>query len=124
MNEPVRHNVPWPPIPIKLPSDIPKFEGKSREDPGTHITTFHLWCSSNSMNNDSSQLRLFERSLTHVAAKWYIELPFAAYDSFLDLATVFLNHFQLPVRYDADTDLLSNFQEKKSTHISDHIQEW
>jgi hypothetical protein len=37
---------------------------------------------------------------------------------------VFLNHFQLPVRYDADTELLANFEQKKVDHISDHIQEW
>ena len=34
----------------------------------------------------------------------------------------FLNHFQLPVRYDVSTELLSNFQQDKATHISDHIK--
>jgi hypothetical protein len=28
------------PVPTKLPSDIPKFEGKTGEDPGDHVTTF------------------------------------------------------------------------------------
>jgi hypothetical protein len=37
---------------------------------------------------------------------------------------VFLNHFQLPVRYDADTELLANFEQTKDDHISDHIREW
>jgi hypothetical protein len=37
---------------------------------------------------------------------------------------VFLNHFQLPVRYDVGTKLLANFEQDKATHISDHIQEW
>ena len=111
-------------VPIKLPSYIPKFEGKSSEYPGAHITTFHLWCSSNSLNDDYVRLRLFQRTLTHVAAKWYIELPSAAYDRFLDLEPVFLNHFQLSVRYDVNTNLLSNFRQNKAMHISDHIQEW
>ena len=48
--DPMRHDPSWPPIPTKLPSDIPKFEGKFGEDPGAHATTFHLWCSSNSLN--------------------------------------------------------------------------
>ena len=93
----------------KLPSDIPKFEGKVGEDPGAHITTFHLWCSSKSLNNETIQLRFFQRTLTSAATKWYIELPSVAFDSFWDLADVFLNHFQLPVRYDADTYLPSTF---------------
>ena len=62
--------------------------------------------------------------LTSVAAKWYIELPSAAFDSFWDLAVVFLNHFQLHVRYDDGTYLLSIFRQDKATHILDHIQEW
>jgi hypothetical protein len=59
MNDPVIHDPTWPPVPTKLPSDIPKFEGKNGEDPGDHVTTFHLWCSSNSLNHDSIRLRLF-----------------------------------------------------------------
>ena len=58
-NDPIRYNPVWPPVPTKLPSDIPKFEGKSGEDPGDHVTTFHLWCSSNSLIEDSIRLRLF-----------------------------------------------------------------
>ncbi len=44
--------------------------------------------------------------------------------SFGELATMFLNHFQFHVRYDAGTKLLANFEQEKATHISDHIQEW
>ena len=40
MNDLVRHDPSWPPIPTKLPSDIPKFEGKVGDDPGSHVTTF------------------------------------------------------------------------------------
>ena len=123
-NDPIRYNPAWPPVPTKLPSDIPKFEGKSGEDPGDHVTTFHLWCSSNSLIEDSIRLRLFQRTLTGNAAKWYIELPGGSFTSFADLANIFLNHFQLPVRYDAGTELLATFRQDKATHISDHIQEW
>ena len=36
----------------------------------------------------------------------------------------FLNHFQLPVRYDAGTELLANFEQMTVDKISDHIREW
>ena len=36
----------------------------------------------------------------------------------------FLNHFQLLVRYDVGTEILSTFWQDKATHILDHIQEW
>src|SRR5882762_1890861 len=81
-NDPIRHQDFWPPMPTKLPSDIPKFEGKAGECPQNHIMTFHLWCSSNSIVDDSIRLRLFQRPLTGVAAKWYIELPQAKYPKF------------------------------------------
>jgi hypothetical protein len=45
MNDHVNHDPTWLLIPTKLPSDIPKFDGKNGEDPGDHITIFHLWCS-------------------------------------------------------------------------------
>ena len=124
MNDPVKHNSMWPSIPTKLPSYIPKFKGKTREYPGAYVTTCHLWCSSNSQNDDTVRLRMFQRTLISILAKWHIKFPFAAFDHFWDLAEVFLNHFQLPIWYDADTDLLSNFSKDKATHISDHIQEW
>jgi hypothetical protein len=111
-------------MPTKFPSDIPKFEGKPNEDPGDHVTTFHLWCSSNSLRDDSIQLRLFQCTLIGSAAKWYIELDRSRYSTFGELAMVFLNHFQLPVRYDVDTELLANFEQTKADHISDHIREW
>jgi len=75
MNEPVSHDPTWPPVPTNIPLDIPKFKGKNGEDPGDHVTTFHLWCTSNSLNDDSIQLRLFQCTLIGVVAKWYIEIP-------------------------------------------------
>jgi hypothetical protein len=75
LNDPIRHSPQWPAIPAKLPSDIPKFDGKPGEDPNNHVMTFHLWCSSNSLMDDSIRLHIFQRTLTGSAAKWYIELP-------------------------------------------------
>ena len=89
-----------------------------------HVTTFHLWCSSNSLHEDSIHLRLFQRTLTGAAMKWYIELTRGAFTVFDDLDMNFLNHFQLPMRYDVGTKLLLTFWQDKATHILDHIQEW
>ena len=62
-NDPIYHNLLWLPIPHKIPTDIPKFEGKQGEDPGTHITTYHLWCVTNSMVDDSIRLCVFPTPL-------------------------------------------------------------
>ena len=88
------------------------------------MTTFHLWCSSNSLKDDSIQLRLFQRTLIGSATKWYIELDRSRYSYFSELAMAFLNHFQLPVRYNVSTELLANFSQTTANHISDHIREW
>jgi hypothetical protein len=58
-NDPILHSLFWPVIPAKLPSDIPKFDGKFGEDPNNHFMTFHLWCSSSSLMDDSIRLHLF-----------------------------------------------------------------
>jgi hypothetical protein len=81
-NDLVHHDPTWPPVPTKIPSDIPKFEGKIGEDPGDHITTFNLWCSSNSLNDDSIHLILFQGNLMGVTMKWYIDLPGETYGKF------------------------------------------
>ena len=123
-NDLVAHDPTWPAIPTKISSDIPKFEGKLGEDLSKQVTTFHLWCSLNSLHQDSVRLRLFQCTLTGPASKWYIELPRGAFPLFNDLAINFLNHFKLPVRYDFGTELLLTFWQDKATHIFDHIQEW
>jgi hypothetical protein len=124
LNDPIRHSPQWPVIPAKLPSDIPKFDGKPGEDPNNHVMTFHLWCSSNSLMDDSIRLHLFQRTLTGSAAKWYIELPRGFFTDFNTLAMDFLTHYQLPIRYEMGTEILSSFKKSKATHISDHIHEW
>jgi len=45
-NDPILHNPYWPPVPTKIPSDCPKFDGKAGEDPQAHVMTYHLWCKS------------------------------------------------------------------------------
>ena len=80
------HDPAWPAGPTKLPSDIPKFEGKPGENPSEHITTFHLWCSLNSLHQDSVRLQLFQRTLMGPVAKWYIELPRGAFTLFDDFS--------------------------------------
>jgi hypothetical protein len=63
MNDPVCHDPSWPPIPTKFPSNILNFEEKTGKDPGDHVTNSHLWCSSNSLNEDYIRLSLFQRTL-------------------------------------------------------------
>jgi len=105
-NDPIRHFPWWPPMPAKLASDIPKFEGNLGENSSTHITTYHLWCSSNSFMDDLIKLHFFQRTLTGDAAKWYIELDTTSYRDFSSLSHTFFTHFQLPTRYDIDSHLL------------------
>jgi hypothetical protein len=56
--------------------------------------------------------------------KWYIELDRSRYSSFGELVMAFLNHFQLLVRYDVGTEMLTNFEKTIADHIFDHIREW
>jgi hypothetical protein len=123
-NDPIFHSPVWPVIPAKLPSNIPKFEGNPGIDPNNHVMTFHLWCSSNSLMDDSICLRLFQRTLTGSAAKWYFELPHASFHDFNSLAMYFLMHFQLPIRYETSTELLTSLHQTNFVNISNHIHEW
>jgi hypothetical protein len=52
-NDPIKHAPFWTHIISKLSSDIPKFNEKLGEYPNNHVMTFHLWCSSNSLMDDS-----------------------------------------------------------------------
>lgn len=85
-NDPINHNLHWPPIPHKIIADISKFEGKQRDDLATHVTPYHLWYVSNSMVDYSIWLRLFPHTLTGNAAKWYNELPYVSFNTFGALA--------------------------------------
>jgi hypothetical protein len=72
LNDPIFHSPYWSIMSAKLPSYIPKFDDRSGEDPNNHIMNFHLWCSSNSLMDDSIRLRIFQRTLMGSEAKWYI----------------------------------------------------
>ena len=109
-NHPILHHPAWPLVPIKIPTNIPKFEGKTRYDPTSRISTYHLWCVSNSMFYDLVKLRLFPRTLIGNATKWFIELPTSSFHDFGSLAMAFLIHFQLPIRYETGTDLLTSLR--------------
>jgi hypothetical protein len=123
-NDLILHDTTWLSMPTKLPSDIPKFEGKAGDDPANHVMTFHLWCSSNSIMEDSIRLQLFQRTLTGRLAKWYVEEKSGSHGTFESLAKAFLTFFQLPICHDNGLELLSNFKQTSATHIVDHIHEW
>ena len=55
-NDPIRHHFSWPLVPFKIPTDILKFDGKTGKDSMNHITTYHLWCVSNSFLDDLIKL--------------------------------------------------------------------
>jgi hypothetical protein len=96
-NEPIMHNPTCPLVLIKISTDVPKFDGKMGEDPATHITTYHIWCVSNSLMYDNICLHIFSRTLTRNVSKWFIELPIASFNNFNALAITLLTHFQLPI---------------------------
>jgi hypothetical protein len=123
-NDPISHNPSWLVIPTKIPSYIPKFDGNMGQYPSTHNMTYHLWCSSKSLMDDSLRLSIFQRYLTKSVAKWYVELQGTSFKSFNDLAMVFLTHYQLPVWYMIVMDLLKSLHQDTATHIFDHIHEW
>jgi hypothetical protein len=75
LNDPIFHSPHWSVIPIKLPSYISKFDDQSGEDPNNHVMIFHLWCSSNSLINDSIRSHIFQHTLIGSTPKWYIEFP-------------------------------------------------
>jgi hypothetical protein len=93
-------------MPAEIPLDMDKFDGKMGEYPSTHIMTYHLWCSSNSLMDDTVRLRIFLRSLTESATKWYIELQGASFKNFNDLEMAFLTHYQVPMWYHIQIEIL------------------
>jgi hypothetical protein len=111
-------------MPTKLPSYIPKFEGKLGEDPANHVMRFHLWCSSNNIMDDSIRLMLLQRTLTGPLAKWYVDEKSGSHVTFESLAKAFLTFFQLPVRHDIGLELLFECKQTSTMQMDDHIHEW
>lgn len=89
VNNPIPHHFAWPPVPFNIPTNIPKFNGNTRENPANHITTYHLWCVSNSFFDDLIKLLLFPRTLTGNTVKWFIDIPSTL---FFDLDTLNMIH--------------------------------
>jgi hypothetical protein len=124
INDPILYNPTWPIMPTKIPSDIPKFEGKLGDNPANHIVTFQLWFSSNNIMDYSIQLRLFQHTLIGPSTKWYVEEKLGSYVNFESLDKAFLTLFQLPIRHENGLELLSEFKQTSAMHITNHIHEW
>ena len=92
INDPIHHDTSWPAMPNKLPYEIPKFEGFAGEDPTNHVRSFHMWCSSNSITDDTIHLRLFQHT-TGKASKWYVDQASSSHTTFVTLAQDFLSYF-------------------------------
>ena len=67
--------------------------------------------------DDSVRLRIFQWTLTGIAAKWYIEIPQHSFVDFGSLETVFLTHFQLPIHYEMGADILTSRIEQLHPHF-------
>ena len=78
-NDLISHDPMWMVVPTKIPSDFSKFEGKNGEDLREHVTNFHLWFSSSSLNHEFVHLEVFQCTLMGPVTKWYIELPGVSY---------------------------------------------
>jgi hypothetical protein len=124
LNDVIQHNATLLAMLTKLPSDIPNFEVRARQNPSNHIMSFHLCCSSNSIMDDSIRLWLFECTLTCVDIKWYIDQLVNTHSTFDSTAKVFLIFFQLLVHYDVEIKILTTFHQTTTTHIMDHIHQW
>jgi len=80
------------------------------EDPNNHSMTFHLWCSSKSLMDESIRLHHFQHTLVGLASKWYIELPRGLFNDFNTLTMDFLTHYQLQIQSETGTKILSSFK--------------
>jgi hypothetical protein len=120
-NNPILHNQLCLNIPIKLPYNIPKFNGNPKEGPLMHIMTYHLWCLHNSLMDDITRLHIIYRTLTRSVVIWYIELKGTSYNRFNDLDMDFLMHFLLSTEYKTKIDILMYFYHDTSTHIFYYI---
>jgi hypothetical protein len=123
INDHIWHHATWPTMPTKLLSDIPIFDSRAREDPSNHIVSFHLWCSSNSIMEESIRLMLFQCTLTVSTMKWYIDKPTHSHATFESITKVFLALFQFFVHRDVGINILTNFHQNTTTHIIYHIHE-
>jgi len=66
----------------------------------------------------------YSNALSLEMLQWYVDYPTASHSISAMLAKAFLSYFQLPLRYDTDTGLLTPFLQSSVTRLSDHVQEW
>ena len=66
----------------------------------------------------------WKTNITGVVAKSYFEIPQVKYPYFNSLDFMFLQYFQLPIRYDEGVEIWLSSHQNTSTHITDHIHEW
>jgi hypothetical protein len=59
-NDPIFHSLVWLVIPVNFLLIFQNLTETMAEDPNNHVMTFHLWCSSNSLMDDSVRLHLFQ----------------------------------------------------------------
>lgn len=108
----------------KLPSNIPKFEGKVGEDHANHIMSFHLWCSLEIIIEYFVCLRPFQRTLMGLVMKWYVNEPIGTYTTFEKISKEFLSFFDLDIWHDTRLDIYIGLHQFIATHITNHIHEW
>ena len=94
INDPIAHDLAWCAMPTKLHSDIPKFKGQVGEYLDNCIMYFHIWCSSNSIIEDSVWLASFNEPLQDPL---FVNEPIVTYDTFEGIAKAFLLFFQIPI---------------------------
>lgn len=96
MNDPISYNATWIGLYTKIPSYIPKHEGRDGDNPINYdARTFHSWFSSNSIIDIIMKRKILLCALTGVAMLWYIDLKYVSYFSFTTIAIELLTHFQL-----------------------------
>ena len=74
--------------------------------------------------DDSIHLRLFQHTLTGPSTNSYVDEKSGSHVTFESLAKFFLTFFQLPIHHDNGLEILSEFKQTSSTHITDHIHAW
>lgn len=92
INYPLLHDPILSAMPTNLPFKIPKFEGNPGEYPSNHIHSFHIWCSSSFITEDSIHFHLFQHTLTVIVAKWYVDQPHASNSTFVTLTEYFFHN--------------------------------
>jgi len=122
-NNSISYNTKWHLFPTKIPLNIPNFEGKSTKYTIDHMITFHVWCSKNFLPYYSIRMRIFQRTVFTISTEWYIELKGDLFKNFNYLAIIFLNHFQLHICYDVETEMVEVVNKHNAYNMFKYIQE-